>query len=183
MAFGKRSHPSGAIRPVFTVSYSYRPARYVKLLNISSRTSTLSRPLPPPAPRPPPPHSCGHYCTCCLCLWATRFQLTCRGAWHCTQHPSVETLFITLCLLPGADLVPPEEVKTRGSRSATRAAATAATAAAPPARNVAAAGCSAEDRTDDGSAVADRRMTAAVPGSGCEQWACGRCTLFNSERR
>ncbi|CAN0383713.1 unnamed protein product, partial [Laminaria digitata] len=42
--------------------------------------------------------------------------LSCRGAWQCTQHATVETLSITLILLPGPDLVGPEKRPGRTTR-------------------------------------------------------------------
>ncbi|CAM9164578.1 unnamed protein product, partial [Ectocarpus sp. 12 AP-2014] len=39
--------------------------------------------------------------------------LTSRGAWYCTQHPSVEALAITIPLLPGPEPIPPASEKSR----------------------------------------------------------------------
>ncbi|CAM9502881.1 unnamed protein product, partial [Ectocarpus sp. 8 AP-2014] len=95
--------------------------------------------------------------------------LTSRGAWHCTQHPSVEALAITIPLLPGPEPIPPAPEKPR--------------------RRAAGGGGGhrgdQQHRDADGEAgaAAGVRNGEGIAGAAAEQWACSRCTLLNAERR
>ncbi|CAM9295012.1 unnamed protein product [Ectocarpus sp. 6 AP-2014] len=95
--------------------------------------------------------------------------LTSRGAWLCTQHPSVEALAITLSLLPGPEPVPPAPEKPR--------------------RRAAGGGGGHRgdqqhhDAEGEARAAASVRNGEGVAGAAAEQWACSRCTLLNAERR
>jgi len=104
-------------------------------------------------------------------------QLTCRGAWQCTQHPAVEALAITLTLLPApGPIMPPEKEKARRRRGAAVAAAGN--------RGAQRHGNGCEPGAGAGGGSGGGGGGGAGGGKeGWAEWVCARCTCLNAERR
>lgn len=105
-------------------------------------------------------------------LWCSYYNLkvTCRGAWHCTQHPSVQTLSISLALAPSPDIIPPEKQRQKHNRGKRRSSPSRLNSADhSPGRNT--------------TPPAGEKSVEGVTGCAVDHWSCSRCTCLNAERR
>lgn len=171
-AFPPDAHHIGPVVQMATgAGYSLLRDADVSFAQVSKQARTPPRNPPTTQLAPPrrPPLS--------LAAKLVHGQLTCRGAWQCTQHPSVEALAITLTLLPGpGPIIPAEKVKARRRGGGPAAAEAVAGDTGVQRHGSGSEPCAgAADGGGGGAAVAGKE--------GRELWACARCTCLNAERR